>query len=234
MGMYRPCTARLKPGTYSGKVRVHSRVPSIGAREISSLGATCVNDPALLTVPVQVHVIVRVRVGICAMRAHEHFVQCASAVSSCPCSTARGREHVIIRLRALFSCVEACTVEFMYESQYLSTVLVPQGFVPLCTSVQCEPRGLYTVCWCLPPRLCTSVYFSTARAQTGLLRYESARALYNVLVLTHQSFVPSAYVLVWTCTVRARKGLCFRVRYEPQVFCAVRAYKGFIYIVCWC
>ena len=61
------------------------------------------NEPALFTVPVQVHVIVRVRVGFCAVRAHERFGQCASAVSLC--STARGQEHVIMRLRALCSRV---------------------------------------------------------------------------------------------------------------------------------
>ena len=107
---------------------------------------TCVDEPALLTVPVQVHVIVRVRVGFCSIRAHVRFVQCASAVSSCSCSTARGREHVVMRSRALCSCVGTCTEEFMYDSQYLSTVLAPQGFVLLCASVQCEPlRTLYSV-----------------------------------------------------------------------------------------
>ena len=48
------------------------------------------DEPALFTVPLQVHVIVRVRVGFCAVRAHERFEQCASAVSLC--STARGQD----------------------------------------------------------------------------------------------------------------------------------------------
>ena len=101
MGVYRPCTAQVKPSTYSGKVRVRPRVPSLCAR--AALGATRVDEPALLTVPVQVHVIVSARVGFCAVRAHERFGQCASAVSLC--STARGQEHVIMRSRALCSCV---------------------------------------------------------------------------------------------------------------------------------
>ena len=63
------------------------------------MGATCMHEPALFSVPVQVHVIVRV--GFCAVRAHERFGQCTSAVSLC--STARGQEHVIMRSRALCS-----------------------------------------------------------------------------------------------------------------------------------
>ena len=61
------------------------------------------NEPALFTVPVQVHVIVRVRVDFRAVRAHECFGQCVSAVSLC--STDRGQEHVIMRSRALSSRV---------------------------------------------------------------------------------------------------------------------------------
>ena len=95
------------------------------------------NETALFTIPVQVHVIVRVRVGFCAVRAHERFGHCASAASLC--STARVQEHVVMRSRALCSRVLACTNECVYENQYLSTVLAPQGFVLLCTSVQCEP-----------------------------------------------------------------------------------------------
>ena len=61
------------------------------------------DEPALFTVPVQVHVIVHARVGFCAVRAHERFGQCASAMSLC--STTCGQEHVIMRSRALSSCV---------------------------------------------------------------------------------------------------------------------------------
>ena len=85
------------------------------ACERASLGATCVDEPALLMVPVQVHVIVRPCVGFCAVRAHGRFEKSASAVSSC--STARGREHVMSRSRALYSCVGVCADELMYESQ---------------------------------------------------------------------------------------------------------------------
>ena len=61
------------------------------------------NEPALFTVPVQVHVVVRVRVGFCAVRAYERFGQGASAVGLC--STARGQDHVIKRSLALCSRV---------------------------------------------------------------------------------------------------------------------------------
>ena len=127
------------------------------------------DEPALLKVSVQVHVIVRAPVGFCAVRAHERFGQYASAVSSC--STAHGREHVIVTSRALCSCVGACTDEFMYESQYLSTILAPQVFVLLCTSVQCEPpRALYSVLMLAPQGfvlMCTSVRCEPKRALCG-------------------------------------------------------------------
>ena len=93
--LHGPC----KLSTYRGKVRVRPCVPRLCALAGASLGATCMHEPALFPVPVQVHVIVRV--GFCAVRAHERFGQCASAVSLC--STARGQEHVIMRSRALCS-----------------------------------------------------------------------------------------------------------------------------------
>ena len=154
----------------------------------------CVDEPALFAALVQVHVIVRVLVGFGAMRAHERFVQCATAVSSCPCSTARGREHVIMRSCALCSCVGACTEEFMYESQYLSKVLTPQGFVLLCTPVQYEPpRALYSVLVLAPQGfvlLCTSVRCEPKRALCGanpqgrytVCWYSPSRALYPALM----------------------------------------------------
>ena len=102
----------------------------------------------------------------------------------------------------------------------------------LCTSVYVcivrTPKGFIECASARPPGLCTYVYFSTVRAQTGLVRCEPARALYSVLILAHQSFVPSDYVLVRICAVRARNGLCFCVRYEPLELCTVRDYKGFI------
>ena len=52
------------------------------------MGATCVDEPAFVMESVQFHVIVRVSVGFCAVRAHERFGKCASEVSLC--STARG------------------------------------------------------------------------------------------------------------------------------------------------
>ena len=134
-------------------------------------------------------------------------MQCASVGSSC--STARGRDHMVMRSRALCLCVGACTVLFMYESQYLSTVLAPQGFftsVYVCTVPTL--KGFIQSAGARPPGLCTSVYFSTARAQTGFVRCEPARALYSVLVLAHQSFYP-----VLMCS-------CGSVRSEPARACA--------------
>ena len=162
------------------------------------------------------------------MRAHERFVQCASAVSSCPCSAVRGREHVIIRSRALCSCVGACTEEFMYESQYLSTVLAPQGFVLLCTSVQCKPpRASYSVLVLAPLRfvlLCASV---RCEPLCG------ANPQGRVLVLARQSFVPSAYVLVRIFTARARKGFVLLCSVQAQrALCGASLQR--LYKVCWC
>ena len=163
------------------------------------------------------------------MRVHERFVQCASAVSSCPCSTARGREHVVMRSRALCSCVGACTETFMYESQYLSTVLTPQGFVLLCTSVQCESRrALYSVLVLTPQGfvlLCTSVRCEPERALCGanpqgrytVCWYSPTRALYPVLMCSSGSLRSEPPI-----------ALCFCVRCGPKGLCALRAYKGFI------
>ena len=132
-----------------------------------------------------------------------------------------------MRSRALCSRVWACTDEFVYENQYLSTVLAPQSFVLLlCTSVQCEPprasysvlvlapRGFVLLCTsvrCEPKRplcgaslqsLCASVYCTSSKS---FVRCEPTKALYSV-----------------------RPGLCFCVLYEPQALCTVRAYKGFV------
>ena len=166
----------------------------------------------------QVHVIVRVRVGFCAVRAHERFGQCASAVSLC--STSRGQEHVIMRSRALCSRALACTDEFVYENQYLSTVLASQDFVLLCTSVQCEPpRAFYSVLVVLAPQgfvlLCTSVQCEPKRPLCGA---SLQRIFSSVYCTSSKSFV----------RCKPTKALCFVVLYEFQKLCAVRAYKGFI------
>ena len=85
-----------------------------------------------------------------------------------------------MRSRPLCSCVGACTEEFMYESQYLSTVLPSQGFELLCTSVQCEsPRTLYSVLVLAPEgfvRICTSL---RCEPQTGFVRCEPTRECFN-------------------------------------------------------
>ena len=182
------------------------------------------DEPALFTVPVQVHVIMRVRVGFCAVRAHERFGQCASAVILC--RTARGLEHAIVRSRALCSRVSACTDEFVYENQYLSTVLASQGFLLLCTSIQCKPpRASYSVLVLAPQSfvlLCTLVRCEPQRPLCGT----SLQRLYTVCARA------CAFVYCTNPKSFARceptKALCFCVPYERQELCAVRAYKGFV------
>ena len=81
------------------------------------------------------HELVHVSVGFYAVRAHESFVQCASAMSSCPCSVLVGDQYgswmgaCANEVVALCSCVEACAEELMCKSQYLSKVLAHPGFV---------------------------------------------------------------------------------------------------------
>ena len=58
-----PC----KLSTNRGKVRVRPCVLRLCAFEGASLGATCMHEPALFPVPVQVHVIVRVGFVRCAL-----------------------------------------------------------------------------------------------------------------------------------------------------------------------
>ena len=102
----------------------------------------------------------------------------------------------------------------------------------LCTSVYvCTVRPHKSFMQCAgarPPELCTSVYFSTVRAQTDFVRYEPTRALYSVLVLAHQSLVPSAYVLVRICTVRARKGFVLLYVVRAQRALCGASPKGFV------
>ena len=133
-----------KTRTYCGKVRVNFRVPSMCAWERASLGATCVDEPALLTVPVQVQVIVRESVGFCATRAHERFVQCASAMSSCPCT--------VLVWDKYGSWAGAC------ENETACSVLVRgsvyRGVHVRESEPQYGPR---------PPGLCTSMYVCTVR-----------------------------------------------------------------------
>ena len=176
------------------------------------------------------------------MRAHERFVQYASVVSSSPCSTARGREHVITRSCALWSCVGACTEEFMYESQYFSTVLAHQGFVLLCTSAQCDPtRALCSVLVLTPQGfvlLCTSVrcepkrtlYGTNPQGRCTVCWYSPTKAWYLVLMCSCGSV---------RCELA--RALCFCMRCEPKGLCAVRAQRALcdaslqgLYTVCWC
>ena len=107
----------------------------------------------------------------------------------------------------------------------------PPGLCTSCTSAQCEPsRALYSVLVLAPQGfvlLCTSVRHEPKRALCGA----NLQGRYTVCWYSPTNFVPSAYELVRICTVRARKGLCFCVQYDPQELCAVRAYKGFIQCV---
>ena len=130
---------------------------------------------------------------------------------------------------------------------YVSTVRAPTGFV------RCKPtRALYSVLVlthhgfvpsayvlvreCVqmsesvhmygasPQEICASVYICTVRPQKDFVRCEPPRALYSVLVLAHQGFASSAYVLV---QARVQMISCTRtytyLRYEltsSLCFCA--------------
>ena len=96
--------------------------------------------------------------GLCVMRTHTGFIQCAGARPPELCT------------KCLCACAGACADE------------------RVCTHVRCEP----TKASCF----CSSVYVCTVRAQKGFVRCEPIRDFYSVLVLAHQSFVPSAYMLV--------------------------------------
>ena len=75
-----------------------------------------------------------------------------------------------------------------------------------------EPVHLYAAS---PKGLCASVYVCTVRVQKAFVRCEPIMALYSVLVLAHEGFESSAYVVV-----RARVQMssctrtCISVRYE--------------------
>ena len=170
-GRVRTLHGTSKTGTYCGKVRVRLSVPSMCARKRASLGATCVGEPALLTLPMQVHVIVRVSVGFSLMRALKHFVQFASAVSSCPCSVLVWDQYG--------SWAGACDNETtcsvlvcgnVYRGAHVRESVPQHGPRPpgLCTSVYvCIERtrkGFIQCADARPPGLYTSVYVSTVRA----------------------------------------------------------------------
>ena len=159
--LHGPC----KLSTYRGKVRVRPCVPRLCALEGALLGATCMYEPALFPVQVQVHVIVRV--GFCAVRAHERFGQCASAVSLC--STARGQEPYCTSPRAVRAsqgfrfCVlyepsrgaslqRLCASVYRTSARSFARCEPTKAFVPLCTV-----RAPRTLRGASLQRLCASV-----------------------------------------------------------------------------
>ena len=107
----------------------------------------------------------------------------------------------------------------MYENQYLSTVLAPQGFVLLCTFVHCEPPRASHGVLVLAPQgfvlLCTSVRCEPKRALCGASLQRLCASVYCTSPKSH-------------VRCESTKALCFCVLYEPQELCAVRAYKGFV------
>ena len=150
----------------------------------------------------RVHELLCVNMDFCAVRAHESFVQCASAMSSRLCNVliwdqygswagactnkvvcfvivygsvyrrAHAQESVPqygVRppgLCTMCICARAgtCVDELMCASLCICTVRVHQGFVLLCSSVRCEPKGLCAVrthkgfiqcAGAHPPGLCT-------------------------------------------------------------------------------
>ena len=116
----------------------------------------------------RVHELVRVSMGFHAVRTHESFVQCASAMSSCPCS-------VLVWDQYDGSRAGACAHEVV-------------GFVLVCGSVYRGAHVLESVpqYGSRTPGICT-IYFC-ARTGTGVdeLMYAS---LYVCTVRVHQGFV---------------------------------------------
>ena len=126
----------------------------------------------------------------------------------------------------------------MYGNQYLSTVLAPQGFVLLCTSVRCESHR--PLCGASLQRLCAAVYCTSSES---FVRCEPTKALYSVrqglcfCVLYEPSRGASLQKLcasVYRTSAKSfarcepTKALCLCVPYERQELCAVRAYKDFV------
>ena len=113
-------------------------------------------------------------------------------------------------------CVNVYRWVHVRENQYLCTVLTSQGFVFLCTSVQCEPpRASYSVLVLAPQGfllLCTSVRCEPKRVLCGT----SQALCFCVLnepqelcaVRAYKGSVQCAPGLVILCTVRAPRALC--------------------------
>ena len=126
----------------------------------------------------------------------------------------------------------------MYRNQYLSTVLAPQGFVLLCTSVRCESHR--PLCGASLQRLCASVYCTSSESFCAVRAYKGfiQRAPGLVLLCTVRALArcEPTKVCASVCRTSARsfarceptKALCLCVPYERQEICAVRASKGFV------
>ena len=98
-----------------------------------------------------VHEIVRVSVGFCAVRALKSFVQCASAVSSCPCSVLVWDQYD--------SWAGACANEVMCESVRFVLMcgsVYREGLMyRVSTPVRCSPtQALYNVLLCSRGSVC--------------------------------------------------------------------------------
>ena len=128
--------------------------------------------------------------------------------------------------RALCMCVRlygAIPKSFMRceptRALYSVLVLSRQGFVPsayVLVRERVQMNESVPLYGASPQGLCACFYVCTVRAQKAFVRCEPTRALYSVLVLVPQGFVPSAYVLV---RARVQMSSCIRsctyVRYEP-------------------
>ena len=164
--------------------------------------------------------IVRVSVGFCAVRAHERFVQCASAMSSCPCS--------VLVWDQCGSWAGACeneVVGFMLEcrSVYRGAPVresVPQyGVRP--------PRSLYHVLPCSCGNVCRLAHVH------GSVHLYGARPKRLCAVRTHKGFMPCAGARppgFSTKCLCARVGTCAN---EQACTSVVRAYKGVV-LLCAC
>ena len=204
--LHGPC----KLSTYRGKVRVRPCVPRLCALEGASLGATCMHEPALFSVPVQVHVCDRACGLLCGARSRALWTMCDCGELVQYGSWAGACDNEI-----------ACSV-LAYVSVY-RCVRVRES-VP-----QYGPR---------PPGLRTSVYFRAVRASPAFVRCEPTKTLcFGVLYELRELLCGASLHYkgsVPLCTVRAPRALRsaslqrLSTVYERQELCAVRASKGFL------
>ena len=171
----------------------------------------------------------RASLYICTARAHKSFVLLC---------------RYICTVRALKGFVRGEPTRALYSV----LVLALQGFVPTAYVLVRESANERAICAGESTRAFCFYVRPYGRAQKGFVRCKPTRALYSVLMLANQGFVPSAHVLVRvrvpvssctrTCTslrYELTSFLCFCaggcadvVMYKNLYGCTVRAHKGFM------